>query len=139
MKHRLRGCIPPIVFAKFVAARVLGQTIDDGVMMSAKNLCTGFVYTRDSWEAYWEGTLKRAYGNIGSVTTQSVSWMGVYGVTDRLNVIAMLPYVWTDASQRLLSSMDGLQDVSVAVKYEALRTPFTGAGALSAFAVVAAG
>ena len=28
--------------------------------------------------------------------------MGTYGVTDRLNVIAMLPYVWTSASQGVL-------------------------------------
>ena len=139
MKHQLRGWIPPLVLATLAAAPLGGQTIDDGIMMPAKNLCTGFVYTHDSWDQYWEGTLKRANGNIGTVTTQSVSWMGVYGITDRLNVIAMLPYIWTEASQGVLSSMDGLQDVTVAVKYEALRTPFTSAGSMSAFAVIAAG
>jgi hypothetical protein len=138
MSQRLRGLVPLILVA-LSAAPVRGQTIEDGVMMPAKNLCTGFVYTHDAWDNYWEGTLKRTNGNVGTVTTQSVSWMGVYGITDRLNVIAMLPYVWTDASQGVLSSMDGFQDVTLAVKYEALRTPFTSAGSLSAFAVVAAG
>jgi hypothetical protein len=139
MEHRLRGWIPPLVFASLAAAPLGGQTIDDGIMMPKKNLCTGFVYTHDSWDQYWEATLKRTNGNIGTVTTRSLSWMGVYGVTDRLNVIAMLPYVWTDASQGVLSSMDGIQDVTVAVKYEALRTPFTNAGSMSAFAVLSAG
>ena len=51
-----------------------------------QTLCTGFLYTHDSWDQYWEGTLKRGNGNIGTVTTQSVAWMGNYGITDRLNV-----------------------------------------------------
>jgi hypothetical protein len=115
------------------------QTIDDGVMMSKRSLCTGFLYAHDGWEEYWEGTLKRSNGNIGTITTQSVTWMGAYGVTDRLNVIAMLPYVWTEASQGVLSGMDGFQDVTVAVKYNLLETPFTGNGSLRALVVASAG
>ena len=41
----------------------------------------------------------------------------------RLNVIAMLPWVWTGASAGTMSGMDGLQDVTVAVKWNALSTP----------------
>ena len=65
------------------------QTIDDHLMMPRQQLCTGFVYMHDSWDRYWEGPLERGNGNIGTLTTQSVSWMGTYGVTDRVNVIAM--------------------------------------------------
>jgi hypothetical protein len=115
------------------------QTIDDGVMMSKRSLCTGFLYAHDGWEEYWEGPLKRSNGNIGTVTTRSVTWMGAYGVTDRLNVIAMLPYVWTEASQGVLSGMDGFQDVTVAVKYNLLETPFTGNGSLRALVAASAG
>ena len=68
-------------------------------MMSKGDLCTGFLYGYDRWTDYWEGQLKRDNGNIGTITTQSVSWMGNYGITDRLNVIGMVPYVWTRASR----------------------------------------
>ena len=111
------------------------QTIDDGLMMPHKQLCTGFIYTHDGWDQYWEGPLKRANGNIGTITTQSVSWMGTYGVTDRLNVIAMVPWVHTGASAGTLSGMHGFQDLSVAVKWTALDTDLTRRGTLRAFFV----
>jgi hypothetical protein len=114
------------------------QTIDDSVMMPRGALCTGVHYTHDRWDEYWEGTLERRNGNIGTVTTEAVTWMGSYGVTNSLNVIAMLPYVWTEASQGVLSGMSGVQDATLAVKYQMLDTPFTKAGAMRAIAVASA-
>jgi hypothetical protein len=113
------------------------QTIDDSLMMPRNQLCTGFIYMRDGWTDYWEGSLQRANGNIGTITTQSVSWVGNYGISDRLNVIAMLPYVWTHASQGVLSDMDGLQDATLALKYDLLGSRPLGGGSLRAFAVAA--
>jgi hypothetical protein len=117
------------------AAPLDAQTIDDGLMMPRKQLCTGFVYMHDSWDRYWEGPLERANGNIGTVTTQSVSWMGTYGVTDRINVIAMVPWVTTRASAGTLSGMDGVQDLTAAVKWNALNTALTSLGTLQVFLV----
>jgi len=96
---------------------VQAQTLTDGLMMAKKNLCTGFMYTNDQWTEYWEGELKRENGNIGKVTTQSLMWFGNYGITDKINVMAMVPYVKTKASQGTLRSMEGVQDLSVGVKY----------------------
>jgi hypothetical protein len=104
-------------------------------MMPGHVLCTGFVYRHDGWDRYWEGTLERGNGNTGTVTTQSVSRMGTCGVTDRLNVIAMVPYVWTEASTGTLSGMEGVQDLTAAVKWNALSTGLTSLGALRAFLV----
>jgi hypothetical protein len=118
------------------AMTLQAQTIDDGVMMSKKSLCTGFLYTHDSWDRYWEGTLKRGNGNIGKVTTQSIVWMGTYGVTDRLNIVAMVPYVWTGASQGVLRGQSGVQDLTVAAKYNFLEKNVGGKTRLRTFAVV---
>jgi hypothetical protein len=120
------------------AAGLHAQTIDDGLMMPRNVLCTGFGYAHDSWDEYWEGPLQRTNGNIGTITTSSVSWMGTYGVTDRVNVIAMAPYVWTKASAGPLSGMSGLQDLTAAVKWNALDTGLTSHGTLKAF-IVASG
>jgi hypothetical protein len=120
----------PCVLLALSSAPLRGQTMDDSLMMPKNALCTGFTYQRNAWDQYWEGSLRRENGNIGKVTTQSVSWMGNYGITNRLNVIAMLPYVWTGASQGVLHGMKGVQDLTVAVKYNALDTAFTSRGSL---------
>jgi hypothetical protein len=139
----LRSFDRPLAFLPLLllapCAPLAAQTIEDGLFMPKKTLCTGFLYTHDSWDEYWEGTLKRANGNIGSVTTQSVAWMGTYGITDRLNAVAMLPYLWTGASQGVLQGQSGMQDLSVALKFNLLETPFTGAGSLRTILVATAG
>jgi hypothetical protein len=130
--------LAPLVVLTLCAAPLRSQTIDDGIMMPRNVFCTGVVYGHDSWDQYWEGTLKRGNGNIGTVTTESLTWSGNYGITSRLNVIAMVPYIWTSASQGTLHGQKGLQDLTVALKYNLLDTPFTKAGNLRAI-VVASG
>jgi hypothetical protein len=131
---RMQRLLPAALLA-LGAAPLHAQTIDDHLMMPRRQLCTGFVYMHDSWDRYWEGPLERGNGNIGTLTTQSVSWMGTYGVTNRVNVIAMVPWVTTEASAGTLSGMDGVQDLTAAVKWNALDTPLTSVGALQVFLV----
>ena len=82
-------------------------------------LFTGFLYTHDSWDEYWEGTLKRDNGNIGTLTTQTNTGSPTTALVDRLNVIAMVPYVWTRASQGVLHGIQGFQDLTLAAKFNA--------------------
>jgi hypothetical protein len=106
-----------LLMACLVSVLLQAQTLTDGLMMQKDNFCTGFLYQHDQWKNYWEGSRKRDNGNIGQVTTQSLMWAGNYGITNRLNVIAMLPYVQTEASQGTLAGMEGIQDLTVGVKY----------------------
>lgn len=96
------------------------QTDVDGIMMRKNNLCTGFQYTYSSWDHYWEGKLKRDNENLGTVSTQMIGWMGNYGITDKLNFLFSIPYVKTKASAGTLHGVDGLQDLSLALKYKFL-------------------
>lgn len=116
------------------AQALQAQTITDGIMMPRRDLCTGFLYDRDQWTNYWEGTLERDNLNIGTLTTQSVTWVGNYGVTDRINLIGMVPYVWTEASAGTLRGQDGVQDLTLALKVIAFTAPL-GPGSLKAIAV----
>ncbi len=113
-----------IVLLLLPVVSVRAQTLTDGLMMSKKQLCTGLLYTNDQWTDYWEGELKRDNGNIGTATTQSLLWVGNYGITNNINVIAMLPYIKTNASQGTLKDMEGLQDISIGVKYNFFRKDF---------------
>ena len=123
-----------IVFLIVLLMHSKAQTTTDGLMMPGKTLCTGFMYTNDQWSDYWEGSLKRDNQNIGTLTTQSVMWYGVYGVSRKLNMIGMVPYVWTKASRGTLRGLEGFQDVTVAAKYNFLKVE-AGPGKFTTFAV----
>src|SRR5688572_7385150 len=119
-----------------LAVRGHSQTLTDGLMMSKGNLCTGFIYSHDKWKNYWEGELERDNGNIGEVTTQTITWVGNYGITDKINVVAMLPYVMTKASGGTLHEMEGLQDLSLGVKYNFFEKVWEGKSKFRAFGVL---
>ncbi|MDB4883217.1 MAG: hypothetical protein JWL95_1983 [Gemmatimonadetes bacterium] len=114
------------------------QAADDGFLMPKRALTVGAFYMHESWNEYWEGTLKRTNENLGTVTTQSVTLAGMYGVTERLSVVASVPYLWTHASQGPLQGMRGVQDASFAAKLRLLSTPLARHGTLSALLVGAA-
>jgi len=135
----LKKLLPPLVMLASLSATLHAQTVDDAIMIPRKTLFTGALYSHDTWNQYWEGPLERTNGNLGTVKTQSVSWTGNYGITDRLDVLVSVPYVWTHASQGVLHSMRGFQDFSLGAKYNFLDRPFTEAGRIRAFAVVAGG
>lgn len=110
------------------------QTVTDGLMMPKNNFCTGFMYSHDQWTNYWEGSVKRDNQNIGTITTQSLMWFGNYGITKKWNAIAMVPYVVTKANSGTLRGMAGVQDLTLAIKYNFFKTAFD-SSAFKAFAV----
>ena len=112
------------------------QTIDDGIMLADKTLCAGALYSHDSWDHYWEGNLERVNGNIGTITTQSLTMAANYGVTSWFDAIINVPYVWTNASQGVLHGQAGFQDLALAAKFKAISLPVGHHGALRAIAVL---
>ena len=95
-----------------------GQTEVDAIMMNKTQFCAGFMYNYSKWDEYWEGKLKRNNLNLGDVSSQSVMFMANYGITDKLNVMVGAPYVWTKASAGTLKGLDGVQDISLNVKWK---------------------
>jgi hypothetical protein len=115
------------------------QTIDDGIMLEKGGLLAGSLYTHDAWDQYWEGSLRRDNGNIGTLTTRTNVWVANYGLTRKLNLIAMVPHVWTRASKGVLHDAGGFQDLTVAAKFSFLDRAATPVGAVRGIAVVSAG
>jgi hypothetical protein len=122
-----------LVLAAVSASPAAGQMVGDGSMLPKRTLSAGVLYVHDSWDQYWEGTLKRSNGNIGTLTTQSVTMVGGYSVTDRVSLMAALPYIWTHASQGVLRDMSGFQDLALAAKVKVLNTGPGTHGTFSAF------
>lgn len=115
-----------------IAAAAQAQMPTDGLLVPHKSLGTAVMYQYDSWDNYWEGTLKRTNGNIGTVSTTALMYYGVYGVSPKVNVMATVPYITTEASMGTLHGMQGLQDLSVSAKYKAIDAK-AGPGTLKLF------
>ena len=96
------------------------QTEVDGLMMPKKNICLGGIFQNSSWSNYWEGTFKRENLNLGTVTSNSYAFNANYGITDKINIIAGLPYIQTKASGGTLIGQSGFQDISFTLKYNVL-------------------
>jgi len=107
-----------------VAVMAKSQTADDAIMMGKKQWCNGLTYMYSSWKNYWEGTLKRENLNLGTVSTQSVMFMSTYGITNKLNAIVSVPYIWTHASAGTLHGLKGFQDIEMDIKYQFFGTQF---------------
>jgi len=94
------------------------QTDLDAIMMNKHQFCNGLMYNYSSWNNYWEGTLKRNNQNLGTVSTQTVMYNANYGITNHLNVMAGAPDIWTNASAGTLHSANGIQDLSLFLKWK---------------------
>jgi hypothetical protein len=116
MKHILPGLFLAVALCGG-AGRLGAQTPTDHLMMGRGQLCNLLQYNRSTFDQYWEGTQKRGNLNLGTFTGQNVMYMGALGITDRLNVMAALPYVWTD-SDSYLQGQRGIQDLSLWLKYQ---------------------
>ncbi len=108
-----------ILFTCIVAQ---AQMPHDAIYMPKKTTCLAVSYGNNSWSEYWENTLKRENLNMGTVTTQNVMAMAAYGISDKLNVIVGVPYIWTKTSAGNLMGQSGLQDASAWLKYKFLET-----------------
>jgi hypothetical protein len=97
----------------------LAQSPTDALMMPKGVICVLGQYSSSSWDEYWEGTNKRSNLNIGTFTNQSAMVMANYGITDKLNVLVGLPYIWT-GSDSYFEGERNFQDLSAWLKYQPL-------------------
>ena len=78
--------------------------------------------------------MKRDNQNLGTVSTQTYSVMGNYGVTDKLNLLFGVPYIKTNASAGTMKGMQGVQDLSLFVKWMPIEKEMLG-GVFSLYGV----
>ncbi|WP_375445314.1 hypothetical protein [uncultured Fibrella sp.] len=101
------------------AATSWAQMAHDAIYMPKKTICAAAMYGRSNWNWYWENTLKRENFNIGTHSTQSASLMAAVGLSDRVNLIVNVPYIWTSTSAGNLMGQKGFQDISGWLKVNA--------------------
>ncbi|MEY4934971.1 MAG: hypothetical protein RIS64_1330 [Bacteroidota bacterium] len=97
------------------------QNFTDGILMPKHTICAGALAVQDQFDNYWEGATKRINQNMGVMKMQGMVPMVNYGITDKLNILAMLPYLRTSASAGVMSGWSGFQDMTIGLKYKALK------------------
>jgi hypothetical protein len=95
----------------------VAQTDQDGLMMNKNLFCTGLIYNASNWNKYWEGTNFRENLNLGTVSSNSIQFMGNFGLKDNLNLLFSAPYISNKISAGTLNSINGLQDFSTWIKW----------------------
>lgn len=130
-----RYCIATCCLISF-SQIALAQTDADALMIPKNFFCAGVMYNTNSWSNYWEGTFKRDNANLGTVTTKMYGIGGVYGITNKLDVLFSVPYVTTNASAGTLKGQKGLQDLTLSLKWDAFQTEI-GKGIFSVDAIAA--
>lgn len=123
MKNLTKGLIALAIMLSgiVIPGSVRAQTDIDAIMMEKNAFCVGPMYSYSSWKEYWEGTLKRENLNLGRVSTQMIGVMGNYGLNRKVNLLFGVPYVKTKASAGTFTGLDGVQDLSLFVKWRALQ------------------
>lgn len=116
------------------AGLLYGQTFSDAIMMKKKEICFAFMFDQGKWDQYWEGNTLIKNMNIGTFTRNTYMPMIAYGITDKLNILLVIPYVNTESTGGQLAGVKGFQDVNIGVKYEAFKKDF-GKHRVSALAV----
>jgi hypothetical protein len=111
------------------------QTETDALMIPKNYFCAAGVYTHNSWDHYWEGTFKRDNLNLGTVSSNVYSLGGNYGLSNRINLLFMVPYVTTNASAGTLRGQQNFQDLSAAIKWMAVKEEI-GTGLFSFHAIL---
>ncbi|MFC0263882.1 transporter [Fontibacter flavus] len=93
----------------------------DEIMMPKGEICIAGMFESSRWNQYWEGDYLRENANIGTFTRQMLMPMVAMGLTQKINIIASLPYVSTEASGGTQVGQSGLQDLSVSLKVDWLK------------------
>ncbi|MBK9271578.1 MAG: transporter [Saprospiraceae bacterium] len=104
------------IFFSILSFGAMSQTPVDNLMMNKGRICFAGIYTHDSWNQYWEGKLKRDNGNIGTLTRQTFMPMFSLGLTNKINLLAALPYVTAAPSAGQFIDQKGLQDIGLWLK-----------------------
>jgi hypothetical protein len=77
-------------------------------------------FTAESYDEFWAGTNRVSDPGLGRVSTNSTTLFTQYGVTDRVTLLANLPYVNTRGDGAAGFSERGFQDLAALVKLRVL-------------------
>ncbi|MFN7116655.1 MAG: transporter [Saprospiraceae bacterium] len=100
----------------FILANGQAQGLLDGFMTGKGNVDVAVSYMHESFDRYFVKDIETINGNLGTITTQSLSLFTKVGITNFLDVIATVPYVHAAPNAGYWQTQQGLQDLSLYIK-----------------------
>lgn len=91
----------------------------DGFMQGQRKAGLSVIGSKATYETYYIGQRETRNPNLGTVTTESITLSGTYGLGYDMDLIVSAPYVRTQASAGYWSKQEGFQDISAALRWEA--------------------
>jgi len=113
--------IAGISMLMLISLKTQAQTPTDGFTMSKGEICLVTDYGQTTWKEYWEGTRLRENLNLGTFQSNMIMPMAGYGLSNRLNLFAGLPYISTSSTAGQMTGMKGWQDLSLSAKYKLIK------------------
>lgn len=109
------------LLAAFLPASV-GALDLNGFLPAAGEGTVALSYTAESYDEFWAGETKVQEPALGEVETSSLSLWFRWGFTDRLSVVANLPYVDVSTDGFAGFEDDGLADLEALLLFRLLET-----------------
>ncbi|MEM7548688.1 MAG: transporter [Bacteroidota bacterium] len=107
------------IFICYTLLEVQAQNLINGFSVGKGNFNFSSSYTYETFdELIVEDEVRDISTTLGEFDVNSISLYGEYGITDRLDVIATLPYIITIADNGMREIREeGFQDMSLFLKY----------------------
>jgi hypothetical protein len=99
---------------------IWAQMPNDALMMPKGTVCNLLQGSYSQFDNYWEGTVFRNNPNMGTFQSQSLMLMSNWGVTNKLNLMAGLPFISNRGTASYIQPQRNIQDLSLFVKYQIL-------------------
>lgn len=112
-------CILMLFCTKYSA----GQKITDHIFLPKHYFSPEFSYEHASFKNYWEVKYLRDNQTVGTIVRTEVRPTLAYGISDRLNVYATMPFIQKESKKPnggFLDEAHGMQDLSLGAKYQVL-------------------
>lgn len=100
-------------------AQGLTPGIIDGFMKGQRKASLAVLASQEAYSTYFLNQTETKNLNLGTVTTQTLTVVGTYGLGYDLDLIVSAPYVRTEASAGYFPKQEGLQDISGTLRWEA--------------------
>ncbi len=116
---RVTSFIATLLLLLPVVQTAHAQGMIDGFMAGQGKARLAVTYARDTYDTYYVGTREIRNPNLGTVTTESLTLRGTYGLGTDMDLVVSAPYIRTSASAGYWPKQEGFQDISAALRWEA--------------------
>lgn len=106
----------------FFSTTTRAQGLIDGFQKGGGNFDLALSYSYEQYSDFYVGDQKVSEPMLGDITTQSINLFAAVGITDRIDAVLNLPYIFVNASNNPDLDQSSIQDLSLCLKGRLLQT-----------------